>query len=72
MKVSGSQAKVVFTADDATGLASTECKIDSKPYKTCTSPKTYTGLSRGSHVARVRATDLYDNVGSDKQSFKIS
>jgi hypothetical protein len=33
-----------------------QCKLDQRPWGRCGSPKLYTGLSRGSHTFRVRAT----------------
>jgi len=35
-----------------------ECQLDGGGYSPCTSPKTYTGLSEGSHTFSVRAVDL--------------
>jgi Calcineurin-like phosphoesterase len=32
------------------------CKLDRRPWRRCTSPRVYTGLSRGTHTFRVRAT----------------
>jgi hypothetical protein len=32
-----------------------ECKLDSKPYKGCSSPETYRGLKKGKHKFRVYA-----------------
>jgi len=39
-----------------------ECLLDSGSWKTCSSPKTYTGLSEGSHVFHVRAIDSAGNI----------
>jgi hypothetical protein len=41
-----------------------ECRIDGGAYGACTSPKTYTGLSAGSHTFDVRATDPVGNTGA--------
>jgi Bacterial TSP3 repeat len=39
-----------------------ECKLDSGAYASCFSPKTYSGLSVGSHTFSVRATDAAGNT----------
>jgi hypothetical protein len=39
-----------------------ECSLDGAAYSTCTSPKSYTNLSSGSHTFSVRATDEAGNV----------
>jgi hypothetical protein len=44
-----------FTANEKG--ATFQCKVDSKPYKTCRSPFTTKRLSLGHHVFRVRARD---------------
>jgi hypothetical protein len=45
-------ASFTFTGTNATSF---ECRLDSGSYSLCTSPKTYTGLSTGSHTFAVRA-----------------
>jgi hypothetical protein len=39
-----------------------ECRLDGGAWRSCSSPKTYTGLSAGQHVFRVRARDVSGNV----------
>jgi CSLREA domain-containing protein len=39
-----------------------ECRLDSQPFGSCTSPRTYTGLAAGSHSFRVRAVDRAGNA----------
>lgn len=39
-----------------------ECKLDAAPYEDCRSPRTFTGLTRGRHVFKVRATDELGKV----------
>jgi hypothetical protein len=39
-----------------------ECRIDGGSWAYCSSPKSYSGLSNGSHVFDVRATDAAGNV----------
>jgi hypothetical protein len=52
--------------------ATFECRLDSKPFKPCESPKTYPKLARGKHHFQVRATA---NGATDptpaKSTFKI-
>jgi hypothetical protein len=38
------------------------CKFDSKPFRPCTSPKTYSKLTPGAHVLRVKARDRAGNL----------
>jgi DNA-binding beta-propeller fold protein YncE len=39
-----------------------ECKLDKRRWARCRSPKRYTGLKRGKHTFRVRATDRAGNT----------
>jgi hypothetical protein len=63
-------AKFRFFADIPD--ASFECKLDSRPYRSCRSPKKYKHLKPGKHVFRVRGTDTAGNVGPPaKKKFRI-
>jgi subtilisin-like proprotein convertase family protein len=53
------QARFVFAASEA-GVAF-QCRLDSKAWASCTSPRTYRRLSVGQHQVRVRATDAAGN-----------
>jgi hypothetical protein len=55
-------AVFTFTGSDDLGVDHFECQLDSGAYTTCTSPKTYTGLSAGVHTFSVRAVDGESNV----------
>jgi hypothetical protein len=46
-----------FKGSGGVGTLHFQCKLDSEQWKSCTSPKTYTGLARGSHTFEVRAID---------------
>jgi hypothetical protein len=48
--------------------ASFECRLDSGSWQSCTSPKSYSNLSDGSHTFDVRATDAVGNTESSPAS----
>ena len=58
---SGGAVEFAFSADEP---ASFECQLDSLPVESCSSPKSYSGLSAGSHTFKVFATDTAGNVES--------
>ena len=60
-----SSAGFSFTGtDDGTPTTSLtyECKLDAETFAACNSPKSYSGLSDGSHTFEVRAKDAAGNV----------
>jgi hypothetical protein len=59
-------ASISFTSSE-TG-STFECKLDDGVYGSCTSPKTYSNLSAGSHTFSVRATDSAGNTDSTPAS----
>ncbi|MBA2555457.1 MAG: hypothetical protein H0V10_17575 [Geodermatophilaceae bacterium] len=48
-------------ADTESGVVVFKCQLDGSAYTPCSSPKTYTGLTPGSHTFRVLAEDLAGN-----------
>ena len=46
-----------------------ECQLDGGGWSSCSSPKSYTGLSQGSHTFEVRATDAAGNTDATPASF---
>jgi hypothetical protein len=52
---SSTSATFRFSSTDT--AATFQCKLDDRSWSSCTSGKTYTGLSQGSHTFRVRAKD---------------
>jgi hypothetical protein len=54
-----SEASFVLSATEASTY---ECRLDDAPFAACTSPKSYSGLTDGTHTFRARATDALGNV----------
>jgi hypothetical protein len=59
-ETASTSASFTFTADE--DGASFECALDGQGYTGCTSPTAYTGLSLGTHMFSVRATDPAGNT----------
>lgn len=59
-----------FTTDDAT--AAFECSLGAATFRSCTSPKTYTGLKPGRYRFRVRASDEAGNADTVAVAFRVS
>jgi large repetitive protein len=67
---SATNASFSFTGTDAgSGVEGFECALDGGAFSTCTTPKSYSGLSDGSHTFTVRATDAAGNVDQSPASF---
>jgi hypothetical protein len=64
---SATNATFTFTADSG----SVECKLDGAAFSSCSSPKSLSGLSDGSHTFTVRSTDAAGNVGSDSYTWTV-
>ncbi|MBO9666462.1 MAG: hypothetical protein J7501_06570 [Bdellovibrio sp.] len=59
-------ASFSFSGSDTGGgsIASYQCKIDSGTYSTCTSAKSYSGLTEGTHTFYVQSLDTAGNTSS--------
>src|SRR5579885_364574 len=59
-------------AESGSGVAQTQCALDSGGFQLCASPVTYTGLAMGSHTFQVRALDKAGNTsGAQSQTWQI-
>jgi RNA polymerase sigma factor (sigma-70 family) len=60
--ISSTDASPTFKFRSAESSSRFECRLDAGAWRSCSSPKTYTDLSAGQHVFRVRARDSSGNV----------
>jgi hypothetical protein len=51
-----------FTFTSSEGGSTFQCQLDGGGYSTCTSPRSYTGVTVGSHTVNVRAIDAASNT----------
>jgi alpha-tubulin suppressor-like RCC1 family protein len=49
-----------------------ECRIDSSSYEPCISPKSFSGLSEGSHTFHLRAVNLVGNTAETSYTWTIT
>ena len=62
-------ANASFSFSSTEGSSTFECQIDGGGYSSCTSPKSYSSLSEGSHTFLVRATDVAGNTDGSAASY---
>ena len=63
------QTFAIFEFDSNESGSTFECSLDNSPYSPCTSPKTYSGLSSGTHTFKVRAIDTATNIDPTPAEF---
>ena len=63
--------KVSFTFGraDSAAAATYQCRLDAGAFATCGSPKSFSGLSLGSHTVEARAKDLYGNLDASPVAY---
>jgi putative glycosyl hydrolase/Big-like domain-containing protein/hemolysin type calcium-binding protein len=64
------RARATFTLH-ASEHVSLRCRIDSRPFKSCSSPYRTPRLRSGTHRLKVKATDQAGNVGTKRKRFRI-
>ena len=63
-------AAFTFSAGSAAGLTY-RCRIDAQAFEACTSPRSYTGLTAGSHSFTVEARNSLGNTGTATRTFQF-
>ena len=61
-KTRSKSASFSFEGSDARAVAGFECKLDDGAFASCSPPKAYSGLKKGTHNFAVRAVDAAGNV----------
>ena len=64
-----SSAAATFTFSSTEGSSTFECEIDGGGFSSCSTPKSYSGLSEGSHTFKVRASDQAGNTDASAAQF---
>lgn len=67
--IAGGTAEFSFSSNDST--ATFVCALDDAALAPCGSPKSYTGLSNGSHTFKVKAVDLATNSSEATKTFSV-
>jgi len=65
-----SSNSATFKFKSSIGGSHFKCKLDGQSYKNCGSPRTYSSVSNGNHVFRVKAIDQFGNPDPTPAKFR--
>ena len=66
----GSRVTLTFDVADRSAVGAPECKLDGRPWASCTSPHSLKALSPGRHVLTVAVSDKWGNRGEATERWR--
>jgi putative glycosyl hydrolase/hemolysin type calcium-binding protein len=66
------RARATFVLDASEQVSRRRCRVDSRPFKSCSRRYTTPRLTHGIHRLKVKATDRAGNVGAKRKRFRIT